>query len=129
LAEYVANPPDLQTSDPVRAKELVAKALEVDPQRAPSYATMGMAHYRAGEFDAARALLEKAVKQNDEDVVAASRFFLAMVHWQLGNQEEARQLYKLAAEWLDQNKPAEASLHRYRAEAAKLLGIGDQVSP
>ena len=43
--------------------------------------------------------------------------FLAMAHWQLGHQEEARQWYRRAVAWIDQNKRQDEELSRFRAEA------------
>jgi hypothetical protein len=45
--------------------------------------------------------------------------FLAMAHGQLGHADEARRYYDRAA----QGMPSQASLQRFRAEAAALLGI------
>ncbi len=50
-------------------------------------------------------------------------FFLAMAHWQRGDQEKARRWYEKAAEWMDKNKPENEELTRFRAEAAELLGV------
>jgi hypothetical protein len=50
-------------------------------------------------------------------------FFLAMAHWQLGHKEEARKWYDRAVEWMQKNKPNDEALHRFRAEAAMLLGM------
>ena len=48
-------------------------------------------------------------------------FFLAMTHWQLGDQEQARQWYDQALQWMDKNNPKDEGLDRFRAEAAQLL--------
>ena len=52
-------------------------------------------------------------------------FFLAMAHWKLGNQEEARRWYDKAVEWTDEHGPGDEELRRFRAEAAELLGVTD----
>jgi hypothetical protein len=50
-------------------------------------------------------------------------FVLAMVRWKLGQEEDARRLYDKGVKWMDENKPKDETLLRFRDEAAKLLGI------
>ena len=50
-------------------------------------------------------------------------FFLAMAHWQLGNEAEARKWYAQAVEWMEKNKPHDEELLRFRAEAEQLLKV------
>jgi tetratricopeptide (TPR) repeat protein len=52
--------------------------------------------------------------------ISPNIFFLATAYWQLGDKEEARRWYDKAAEWMDENKPNDKDLARFRAEAAKL---------
>jgi hypothetical protein len=48
--------------------------------------------------------------------------FLAMAHWQLGDEEKARKLYSQAAEWLENNQREDPEeLRRFRAEAKAIL--------
>ena len=54
-----------------------------------------------------------------------SRFdgvFLAMAHWQLGDLERARECYLKADKWMQQHKPDDQELQRFREEAKELLG-------
>jgi hypothetical protein len=53
-------------------------------------------------------------------------FFVAMAHWKLGKQEEARRWFDKAVEWTHANRPNHEELRRFRAEAAELLGVTDQ---
>jgi hypothetical protein len=48
-------------------------------------------------------------------------FFLAMAHWQLGNQDQARQWYDQAVAWMEKNQPQNEELLRFRAEAEELI--------
>jgi hypothetical protein len=50
-------------------------------------------------------------------------FALAMAHWQLGDNAEARRWYDRAVEWMDKNYPTSEVFTRFRAEAAELLGV------
>ena len=49
-------------------------------------------------------------------------FYLAMVHWQLGDKEEARKWYDQALQRMELYDPETRELKRSQAEAAKLLG-------
>ncbi len=53
-----------------------------------------MARYRNGDFAGAVKALEQAEEQVPGNILAWNGFFLAMAHWQQGNQDEARQWYQ-----------------------------------
>ena len=83
---------------------------------------LGAAHYRAGDWKAAVAALEKSTTaRNGGD--SNGWFFLAMAHRQLGDKAEARKWYDQAVAWMDKNQPENEQLRHFRAEAAKLLGV------
>ena len=52
-------------------------------------------------------------------------FFLAMAHWQLGSNAEARQWYDKAVERMDKNAAGNQELRRFRAEADELLRVNE----
>jgi hypothetical protein len=52
--------------------------------------------------------------------------FLALAHWHLGEQENARELYDRAVGWMDKNEPKNEEMRRFRAEAAQLLELKDK---
>ena len=54
---------------------------------------------------------------------------LAMAHWQLGDRDEARRWYNEAIGWMEEKKPDDEQLHRFRAEAAQLLELTDEAPP
>ena len=66
--------------------------------------------------------MTKAIELGDGGS-AIDWLFLAMAHWQLGQQEDARRWYEKAAQWINDNKCKDAEFLRFRAEAAALLGI------
>ena len=83
--------------------------------------TLGVAHYRTGNWaEALKALQKSAQLQGDNSF---DFFFLAMSHWRLGNRDDARQWYDKAVAWMEKNKPNDEELKRFRAEAEELLGI------
>ena len=101
LASFLAICWDPQFRDAPRAVELAKKVVERNPQSIPyrgtvrgtPWNTLGIAHYRAGEWGAALAALEKSVAlRNGGD--CGDQFFLAMTHWQLGEKDQARPLVR-----------------------------------
>jgi tetratricopeptide (TPR) repeat protein len=132
MARFYATCPDKQFRNPAEAVELAKQAVEEIAKfarRTPRdegdcWKTLGVAQYRAGDWKAAVAALEKAMQfRNGGD--GTDWFFLAMAHWQLGEKEQARQHYDKAVEWMKKNRPNDEELRRFQAEAADLLGIQD----
>jgi tetratricopeptide (TPR) repeat protein len=126
LAWLLATCPDARLRDPTRALELAKRATELAPQYAYLWNTCGVAHYRAGEWDAARAALEKSIaryagRPERDTLESFSTFFLAMAHARLGNGAEARRWYDRAVRWMERYQPADGELRRFRAEAEELL--------
>ena len=90
-----------------------------------------LAHYRAGDWDAARAALEKSIaryagRPERDTLESFSTFFLAMAHARLGNGAEARRWYDRAVRWMERYQPADGELRRFRAEAEELLNQGKE---
>jgi tetratricopeptide (TPR) repeat protein len=119
LAWLLATCPDAKVRDAAKAVTLAKKAVELEPHSKYAWNTLGVAYYRAGDWKPAVKTLEKSMgMRNGED-----RFFLAMAHWQLGDEEQARKWYDQAVAWMDKHQPDDEELRRFRAEAAALLGI------
>jgi tetratricopeptide (TPR) repeat protein len=129
LAWLLATCPDEKRRDPDRAVELAKKAVLLAPQAGGFWNTLGAAHYRAGDWKAAAAALEKSMElQKGGD--ASDWLFLAMAHEKLGRHDEARKYYDRAVEWMEKNKDALAKnktqaeeLSRFRSEAEELLQL------
>jgi tetratricopeptide (TPR) repeat protein len=97
------------------------RAIEHDPECAPFWQNLGLAYYRAGDWGEAIAALEKSLEMNPDRF---NYFFLAMAHWQRGNQSEAKLWYDNSVEWMEKNRlNDEPDLIRFRAEAEELMGI------
>ena len=92
-----------------------------------SWNTLGVAHYRAGNWKEAVAALEQSMRLFDGRREAMNTFVLAMTHWQMGNKVEARRWYDKAVAWMKVNEhseePLSVYLRQFRAEAEGLLGI------
>jgi serine/threonine protein kinase/Flp pilus assembly protein TadD len=122
MAWHLATCPNAKFRDPRRAVELAKKAVELAPDKGMYCNTLGAAHYRASDWQAAVNTLNKSMElRNGGD--SYDWFFLAMAHWQLSNKDEARKLYDQAVQWMDENDAKNEELHRFRAEAAELLEI------
>jgi tetratricopeptide (TPR) repeat protein len=120
LAWFLANCPDPQCRDVRRAVELAGKAVAGKPQVPGYWSTLGLAHYRAGDWPAAIEALEKAVKmQRWTD--SSDHFVLAMAYWQLGKKAEAQRWYAEAAQMLHKNEARGHDVRPFREEAEALM--------
>jgi superkiller protein 3 len=108
--------------DPKRAVEAANRAVKLAPLMGSPWTTLGVAHYRAGDWKAALQALEKSMKLQGGDN-ANTFFFLAMTHWRLGNKGKAVEWYNRASDWMKKNQPQDEELGRFHAEAAALLEI------
>lgn len=129
LAWLLANCPDAKLRDPARATQLAQQAIGLAEQVGNVWNTLGVAHYRAGNWKAAVETLDRSMtfrKGGD----AFDFFFLAMAHWQLGDKDKAQKWHEKAVQWMQKNEEAlkkdpmhDEELRRFRAEADELLKI------
>jgi serine/threonine protein kinase/tetratricopeptide (TPR) repeat protein len=128
LAWFLADFPDSRFRDPDRAVQFARSAVERAPQSGLLWQTLGIAHYRAGNFKDAIPAIERAI-QLRKATECTEAFFLAMAYWQRGDggdREKARQWYDRGVSWMEKYKLQTDDLHRYCAEAAELLGVKDK---
>jgi serine/threonine protein kinase/WD40 repeat protein len=121
LAWLLATCPEPKFRNPSRAVELAKTAVELAPQASIVRNTLGVAHYRTGNWKEAIEKLEKAEALAPGTFMAWNAFFLSMAHWQLGDKEKARQWYMQAVSWMEKNRPNDEELLRFRDEAEELL--------
>jgi len=122
LAWFLATRAETRLQHPIRAVELAKKTVELAANEGMFWNTLGVAHYRAGDWKAATAALKKSDELLKGNELSFNAFFLAMAHWQLGHKDEARKWYNQAVGWMEKNKPQDDELRRFRAEAEELLG-------
>jgi WD40 repeat protein/serine/threonine protein kinase/tetratricopeptide (TPR) repeat protein len=122
LAWFLATCPEVKLRDASRGVEMAKKAVELAPKERTYWNTLGVAHYRAGDWKGAIEALTKSMefgKGGD----ANDWFFLAMAHSQVGEKPQARSWYDRAVPWMERNQPTNKELLRFRDEAAALLGV------
>jgi tetratricopeptide (TPR) repeat protein len=122
LAWVLATCADSKWRDAVQAVEHAKKAVDLDPKQGSYWNTLGVANYRAGDWKAAVAALEKSMELR-KGGDSFDWFFLAMARWQLGDKKDARKWYDHAVLWMGKNQPNNEELQRFRLEAGKLLAI------
>jgi tetratricopeptide (TPR) repeat protein len=100
----------------------------LQPEEGNYWNTLGAAHYRAGEWEAAKAALTQSMslRRNGDSF---DWFFLAMVELKLGRPAEARLWYDKAVESFHQSLPGNEELYRFQVEAALLLGLSKPEAP
>jgi tetratricopeptide (TPR) repeat protein len=127
LAWFLATCPDAKVRDPKRAIAVAKRATELAPNSLFSWRALGIAHFRAGDWQAAVAALEKS---RTNAYRLSTTLFLCMALQKLGHTNDARKLYEETVPFLDRNpyKIAELGesreeLQRFRAEAEEVLGL------
>jgi tetratricopeptide (TPR) repeat protein len=122
LAWVLANCPETKLRDPGRAVELAQKAVRLAPKSGMYWNTLGVAHYRAGNWTAAVAALDEAVELHHGGD-AVDHLFLAMAYRKLSKFDESRQAYDRALHWMARN---EATLVKSKAQAEELRSFRDE---
>jgi tetratricopeptide (TPR) repeat protein len=129
LAWVLATSPATRFRDPSQAVAVAEKLVAREPRQSMYWNTLGVAYYRHGDWKKALTALKQATELNGGKD-SHDWFFVAMAHWQLGEEDAARQAFARAVKCM-KNKPAaddREELERFRAEAAQLLGVEKQVT-
>jgi tetratricopeptide (TPR) repeat protein len=124
LALVLATCPEVTLRDPPRAVEAARRAVALAEQSSWAWQVLGWSYYRAGDWKASIAALEKscALQESPKGGDTGQWFVLAMAHWQLGNKDTARQRYNQAAEMIEHYGAMEG-VWQFYGEAAVLLDI------
>jgi eukaryotic-like serine/threonine-protein kinase len=121
---YLTAPESLR--DWKAALPLAQKAVQLDRQSMHRN-TLGLAYYRAGRYQEAAETLQANLKDQVDGALTYDLYFLAMCHYQLGDNGRAKQFYDLAARWLGSHQESLVAdaleLAAFRAEAEGLLGL------
>jgi tetratricopeptide (TPR) repeat protein len=114
--------PDPKWRKPERVRELASEATKRTPRSADLWATLGVAHYRLGDYAAAIGALENAMSLRPQEH-PADQLFLAMAYWGLPDKQQAQRWYEKAIASMNKSQAQGEELLRYRDEASALLGI------
>jgi tetratricopeptide (TPR) repeat protein len=121
LAWILVMNPSPAIRNPRRAVALAKRAVGRVPKKAAYWNTLGVAHFRAGDWNAAKDALHESMRiRNGGD--SLDWFFLAMAEWQLGQKDQARDWFDKSVKWMEKHKPRDSELDRMRTEAAALMG-------
>jgi tetratricopeptide (TPR) repeat protein len=118
LAWILATCPEEALRRPDEAVELARRAAAAAPGEWAIRNTLGVALYRAGQFQEAIVELRKSQRLGGG---ACDGLLLAMAHWKLGREETARWWLAHSVGRL-KTEPANEEIDRFRAEAEALLG-------
>jgi uncharacterized protein HemY len=128
VAWELATSPDPLGREPGLAVELSEQAVRQAPGKAEYWNTLGVARYRAGQWEAAAQALEQAERLAPGKHLGFNAFFLAQCRHQLGEPVRARDEYDRAVCWCQENRgklsaTQQRELQACRAEAAALLRV------
>jgi tetratricopeptide (TPR) repeat protein len=123
FAFFLVTCPDPQVRDAAKALTHAQKAVALDPANADFVALLGMAQYRAGQWQAAAETLEKAIEWGPTRYSDHAKIFLSMAHHQLGDATEAHRWHRQTLLTEIKEDGSMEELRLLRAEAAALLGI------
>jgi tetratricopeptide (TPR) repeat protein len=123
LAWLLATCPEVALREPKAAVDYARRAVELRPANGNYWNTLGVAHYRAGDWLLSEQALKRSM-QNRNEGDSADWFFLAIDESKLGRgQERARAWYDKAVTWFHDRRPADPELFRFQVEAATALGL------
>jgi len=122
LAWLLANCSDPEVRNPGRAIELAKEAKNQAPRNPQYWRTLGVACYRAGDYQDAISSLREANRRRQEGN-PMDRFFLSMAEWQLGKETDARNSFEEAREMMEDKCPGKPETQETYQEACALLGI------
>jgi len=131
LAWKMATSPDHFDREPSLAVKLARQATRQAPGEARYWNTLGIAHYRLEDWEAAVKALEEKEKLELGKNLGFNAFFLAMCHHQLGDPVKASDQYDRAVRWCRENQGKlseqwQQELKAFHAEAEALLAKKSQ---
>jgi Tfp pilus assembly protein PilF len=126
FAWLLATCPAAEFRDATGARQHAEKAADLAPLDSMIWNTVGVARYRAWDWQGAITAFKRAEELSPNKHYAFNAFFLAMAHWQLGSKDEARTVYETGVEWMQRKMPQDEELRRFRAEAAQLVGVKEK---
>ena len=129
LAWLLSSRPDTSLIDVTRAVELAREAVKLAPEVGSFWNTLGVASYRAGQWDSALSALDRSMRLRSGGD-AYDWLFLAMACHRQGRYEDARRWHHQAVAWInaDPLRQKDGELARFQAEAGRILEIDQAIS-
>jgi eukaryotic-like serine/threonine-protein kinase len=121
-AWLLATCPVANLRNPQDAVSYAKRAVDLESTNYQIWNTLGVAYYRAGNWEEARSALYRSMELNDEGG-AFDWFFLAMIHAKFGHKERAQDWYDKAVQWSHDRGGDSVELYRFQIEAAEVLGL------
>ncbi|HLJ94567.1 MAG TPA: protein kinase, partial [Gemmataceae bacterium] len=129
---YVIGPKSLRNAK--RAVALAERAIQLCPCDVTYKSTLGMAYYRAGQWQAARDTLEASRRDSLGWREAVDLYFLAMCFHQLDDPAKAKDCYDRAVKWFEARQTSmpndwSTELRELRAEADTVMALPKESEP
>jgi tetratricopeptide (TPR) repeat protein len=124
-AYFCANDRNLEMRDPKYAVVLAKAAVRSVDNNWMFWQTLGIAHYRNGQWSESMEAMNRSIAECPTTGTCGHFAFLAMAHWQLGQQDDARKWYDQAIAWTNDCSSPEEKRKALPlcTEAAELLNI------
>lgn len=120
LAWALATCPDQQLRDADRAVELALESIGLYRQNGTAWNTLGVAYFRQEEWRKSHEAFEESMNLRSGGD-SFDWFFLAMLEWNDGNPEAAREWMERANDWMETNAADDPQLEMFRDEARQLI--------
>ncbi len=120
-AWFLASCPQIEFRDPAKSIKLAQAAISLAPDQWEYWNTLGVARYRARQWNEALAALDRSCQLGGGGN-AFDFFFIAMAYHQLGQKEKADEFYLKAVHDSEGGSPLLEPVHHLRQEADGLLG-------
>jgi tetratricopeptide (TPR) repeat protein len=98
----LAGPKELR--DPAQALPLARKAVDLEPNQALYFNTLGVALYYTGHFAEAIPVLERSLREQKGQADSFDLFFLAMCHHHQGDTAKAKECLQRGKQWFQKHK-------------------------
>jgi Flp pilus assembly protein TadD len=120
LAGMLIDKPGRGADDIREAIRTARKAIELAPEDAELWSTLGYALYRDAEFEESVKALEQSYEL-DRSFSTYESLYLSMAYWQTGRRDEARKLFGQVDAYLKRLPPNYEPLERLHDEARRAL--------
>jgi hypothetical protein len=121
---------DLKLRQPQNALSYARRAVEFFPKEGNYWNTLGVAHFRVGQWEPAKEALKRSMElRGKSQGDSYDWFFLAMIYARYGQKKEARLWYDRAVTWFHERSSDDPELYQFQVEAAFALGLPKPPAP